>query len=88
MTHFGKRIREARLALGVSQAGLCELFCSLSGKKTISRTAIAQWETGKIKEIEGDNLLRVSFVLGVSPEWIVYGKENRWVKEGSNESHI
>ncbi len=78
MAHFGSRIKEIRIKRMLSQNDLAKAFYELDFKKKINRTAIAQWETGATKAIEGDNLLRVSTILGVSPFWLLYGDGKNW----------
>jgi len=40
----------------------------------ISSAAIAKWFSGGTKSLDGENLLKASKALGVSPEWLANGK--------------
>jgi transcriptional regulator with XRE-family HTH domain len=70
---LAQRIKTARLAAGLSQQALANEINKFIDRKNISRTAIAQWETGIAQEIESGNLLKTAKVLNVSPEWLRYG---------------
>ena len=60
-----RRIREARRDRGLTQ----EQLAAATG---VSRSAVAQWETGRAGQITG-NLSRIATVLGISVEWLLYG---------------
>ena len=64
-----KRIREARRERGLTQ----EQLATATG---VSRSAVAQWETGRAGQITG-NLSRIATVLGISVEWLLYGANKR-----------
>jgi transcriptional regulator with XRE-family HTH domain len=78
MNNFGQRIKQTRSELNLSQQGLAESFYKLDFKKRISRTSIAQWESGVTREIEADNLFRVAYILRVNPAWLLYGNDDNW----------
>ncbi len=59
------RIRTARRERGLTQEGLAQAV-------GVSRSAVAQWETGRAGQISG-NLTRVAQALGVGVEWLLYG---------------
>lgn len=65
----GARIRAARLERGWTQDDLAEAV-------GVSRSAVAQWETDRAGQIRA-NLARISEVLGVSVEQLVYGEDRR-----------
>lgn len=54
---IGERIRDIRRQRGITQEGLAEAV-------GVSRSAVAQWETGRAGQVTG-NLTRVADVLGV-----------------------
>ena len=54
---IGERIRDIRRQRGITQEGLAEAV-------GVSRSAVAQWETGRAGQVTG-NLTRVAEVLGV-----------------------
>ncbi len=66
---IGARVRTARLARGLTQDGL-------AGAVGISRSAVAQWETGRAGQL-GGNLTRVAEVLGVGVEYLLSGDDVR-----------
>lgn len=51
MSDFGQRIKKARLEAGFTQEALAEAISQLFEKKRVSRTAVTQWESGKLKGI-------------------------------------
>jgi len=69
-----ERIKLARLSAGLTQQKLADAISNLGDGETIARTSISQWETGETKEISAANLFKAAKVLGVSMEWILYGK--------------
>jgi transcriptional regulator with XRE-family HTH domain len=66
---IGTRIRIARLDRGLTQD-------QLAGNVGVSRSAVAQWETGRTGQITG-NLSRIAEALEVSVEFLMYGNDNR-----------
>jgi len=71
----GQRIKKARIDAGLSQQLLAEAISRFGDGKALSRTAIAQWESGATKEIEAANLLKTAKVLKVTPEWLQFGAD-------------
>ena len=66
---IGARVRTARLARGLTQGGLARAV-------GVSRSAIAQWETGRAGQL-GGNLTRVADVLGVGVDYLLSGNDVR-----------
>ena len=64
-TAVGMRIRAARTGLGITQA-------VLAARIGVSRSAVAQWETGRSGQI-GGNLAQIAEVLGVGVEHLLLG---------------
>ncbi len=64
---IGARVRVARLARGLTQDGL-------AGAVGVSRSAVAQWETGRAGQL-GGNLTRVAEVLGVGVAYLLSGND-------------
>lgn len=69
----GQRIREARLAVGLSQQALAHAISRFGDGRAVSRTTITQWETGNTRGIEAANLLKAAKALDVMPEWLQFG---------------
>lgn len=65
--NWNRRITERRAALGYSKAA----FSRLVG---VSGATVTDWESGVIKNLAGENLIKVASVLKVSPEWLLSGK--------------
>ncbi len=70
---IGTRIRVRRRERGLTQDGLADLVC-------VSRSAVAQWETGRTGQITG-NLSRIADVLEVAVEYLVHGDDKRAAAE-------
>lgn len=64
---IGRRIRETRLERGWTQDQLAQAV-------DVSRSAVAQWETGRAGQVTG-NLTRIAEVLEVGVEYLMYGGE-------------
>ena len=66
--NIGQRIKQARLARKpkITQQ-------QLAAAVGVSQSAVAQWESGNSRTLEGENLLRVARALGVTTEWLMYG---------------
>jgi transcriptional regulator with XRE-family HTH domain len=65
----GARIRQARLARGMTQA-------DLAAKIGVTRSAVAQWETDRAGQVRA-NLTRLAAVLGVSVQFLLEGEGPR-----------
>lgn len=65
--NWNQRITERRKALEYSKAA----FSRLVG---VSGATVTDWESGVIKTLAGENLLKVAAVLKVTPEWLLTGK--------------
>jgi transcriptional regulator with XRE-family HTH domain len=72
----GDRIRLRRKQLGFSQR-------SLGAKIGVEGQSVSQWETGSTKNLRGENLVKLSKALGVSPDYITHGVELRAVRPSS-----
>jgi len=66
---IGERIRAARQERGWTQEQLAEAV-------GVSRSAVAQWETGRAGQLTG-NLSRIAEVLSVGIEHLTHGREKR-----------
>jgi transcriptional regulator with XRE-family HTH domain len=66
---IGTRIRAARLDRGLTQD-------ELSDQVGVSRSAVAQWETGRTGQVTG-NLSRIADVLGINVEYLMHGDNKR-----------
>ena len=66
---IGSRIRVMRRDRGITQDELAD-------QVGVSRSAVAQWETGRAGQVTG-NLSRIANILGVSVEYLLYGDDKR-----------
>jgi transcriptional regulator with XRE-family HTH domain len=66
---IGTRIRTVRRDRGLTQD-------ELAGKVGVSRSAVAQWETGRAGQVTG-NLSRIAGALEVNVEYLMYGDDKR-----------
>ena len=66
---IGARIRASREDQGWTQD-------QLAAAVGVSRSAVAQWETGRTGQITG-NLSRIADVLEVNVEYLMYGNDKR-----------
>jgi transcriptional regulator with XRE-family HTH domain len=70
---IGARVRAARRDRGLTQD-------ELAGQVGVSRSAVAQWETGRAGQVTG-NLSRIAGVLEVNVEYLMYGDDKRGAGE-------
>lgn len=64
---IGTRIRAIRHDRGITQD-------ELAHGVGVSRSAVAQWETGRAGQVTG-NLTRIAEILGVSVEYLLHGDD-------------
>jgi transcriptional regulator with XRE-family HTH domain len=74
MDTLGERIRQQRLARGLSQEQLAQLV-------GVTKGAVSQWELGGTKNIKLITFQRLLDVLHTSPEYLLFG-ENRASSSG------
>jgi transcriptional regulator with XRE-family HTH domain len=70
---IGTRIRKVRRERGWTQD-------QLANAVGVSRSAVAQWETGRAGQVTG-NLTRIAATLEVGVEYLMYGDEKRTSSE-------
>ena len=73
---WNDRIKERRLALGMKKVELARLA-------KVSGPTVTDWESGKIRNIDGENLVNVAHALGVTPEWLINGIGNHHGSDAS-----
>jgi repressor LexA len=64
---IGQKIKEARLAKGMTQEELGEIL-------GVQKSAIAKYENGRIVNIKRSTLKKISEVLGIRPSELIYEK--------------
>ena len=67
---FAKRLREARLAAGLTQEQLAHA-CGVTNR------AVSAWEKGRASDILAENLFAAADKLGVDPRWLATGHEDQ-----------
>ncbi|MEA2768437.1 MAG: hypothetical protein QOD93_1399 [Acetobacteraceae bacterium] len=77
---IGARVRAARRDRGLTQD-------ELAGQVGVSRSAVAQWETGRAGQVT-TNLTRIADALEVGVEFIMYGDDKRAVAEARQGDEI
>lgn len=70
MATWNDRLRARREAANIPKGQFARLA-------KVSAPTVTDWESGKIKKIDGENLVKVCDVLGVSPKWLLTGREPR-----------
>lgn len=75
---FGERVKERRTELNLSQSALAK-------RARISQGAIAQIELGYSRG--SGKIIELALALGVSPEWLLYGKDSPKEFEKSNNKN-
>lgn len=75
MTTWNDRLREAREAAGIPKA-------QFAREVKVSAPTVTDWESGKIRKIDGENLIKACEILRVSPKWLLTGRPPRsWVDQ-------
>lgn len=79
-TSFAERVRKRRTELGLSQSALAK-------RTKVSQGTIAQIELG-LSQGTG-RIVDLAFALGVSPEWLLYGKNppNELIKSSETQTN-
>ena len=65
--NVGEKIREARLAKGMTQEELGQLL-------GVQKSAIAKYESGRVVNIKRSTLKKISDILGIRPSELIYEK--------------
>ncbi len=73
MNSLGSRIRQQRLAKGLSQQDLAE-------KVGVTKGAVSQWELGRTLNIKLPPVIKLCEVLGVSLDYLVHGPSPRHLR--------
>lgn len=68
METMGDRIRQLRIAQGLTQPELAELV-------GVTKSAVSQWEGDSTKNIKLDVFLRLCEVLRTDPKYLVWGPQ-------------
>lgn len=71
---WNSRLKKARTDLAISKSELAKTV-------GVSAPTMTDWESGEIKKIDGENLLKLSDALGVSPRWLLWGKQETIVAD-------
>jgi len=78
--NIGQRIDEVRIELGLSKTEIWKP-CGLSSG------IYSQWLNGM--ELKGENLIKVSKILSVNPQWLINGKGEKYLpKQKTNEIEL
>lgn len=77
---IGERIRRLRSDRGITQE-------ELAGEVGVSRSAVAQWETGRAGQLTG-NLARIADVLGVNLDQLTHGRIKRNNPQAGNADEL
>lgn len=67
---FAKRLKEARLAAGLTQEQLAQA-CGVTNR------AVSAWEKGRASDILAENLFAAADKLKVDPRWLATGHEDQ-----------
>jgi transcriptional regulator with XRE-family HTH domain len=77
---IGPRIKAVRTERGLTQD-------QLAGAVGVSRSAVAQWETGRAGQVTG-NLTRIAQCLDVGVEYLMYGTDKSAEEEVSHGDEL
>lgn len=79
---FGKRVRHARLACGLTQAEFAKAIARLTHTLTV-KGLVSQWENDKIANPNNATLLAIQAVTGHAAEWLVSGRGEQKVRSAN-----
>ena len=77
---IGTRIRDVRREKGWTQD-------QLAAEIGVSRSAVAQWETGRAGQVTG-NLTRIAAILEVGVEYLMHGEDKRSPLQAGNGDEL
>lgn len=84
------RLKTRRIELGLKKV-------EIARRVGVSAPTVTDWESGNIRNIDGENLVNLANVLKVTAEWLMFGTRNldgqastlaaefAWVYEHANE---
>lgn len=78
---IGKKIREARMAKGLTQAELGEIL-------GVQKSAIAKYESGRVVNIKRSTLKKISDILGIRPSELIFEGELQQRPATLAERHV
>lgn len=67
METWNKRLTKARADIGWSKTKLAQ-------EVGVSNPTVTDWESGDIKKLEAENLLKICEVLSIRPRWLQFGE--------------
>lgn len=67
---MGGRIAYARITRGLTQDDLAK-------RVGVTKGAVSQWESGKIKDLTADTLLKLADAVEASERWLLLGKDHQ-----------
>ncbi len=76
------KLLSERINKALDHSGIKKIELAKRGK--LSRATVSDWSSGKIKSINGDNLMVVADILGVNANWLATG--NGQMLENNNNS--
>ncbi|MFA6904371.1 MAG: helix-turn-helix domain-containing protein [Gallionellaceae bacterium] len=74
MKTWNERLKAARAEFGCTQT-------ELAREVGVSNATVSDWESGEIKKLEGENLLKICEFLHISPTWLQFGRGERSYSE-------
>lgn len=74
MKTWNERLKAARAESGCTQT-------ELAREVGVSNATVSDWESGEIKNLEGENLLRICEFFRISPTWLQFGRGEKSFSE-------
>jgi transcriptional regulator with XRE-family HTH domain len=78
MKTWNERLKFARTGAQLRQKDIAD-------EVGVSSATVSDWESGEIKNLEGENLLKVCDMLNISPHWLLLGKGEMTMQALTND---
>lgn len=70
----GERIKQLREARGLTQPALARLLISMGAPSTLTKAAIAKWESGDTIDMKNDTFILLADALGTDVKYLAWGQ--------------
>ncbi len=73
----GERIRRLRVARGYTQPALAQALIAMGAPKTLTKAAVAKWESGDTTNIQNETFILLCGALGTDAPYLLWGEDRQ-----------